>query len=166
MAIRFCQKYKWERENQRSLSKLSNHAPNLTLHLVVCCKTVTICLRLRDIHVPSVSVFGSWTRLNCSFDLEGDDLYSVKWFKERRGRNRIINGDVGQTTTPSSLSSSSQSSIRWDEFYRFLPKNDPRSQVYPTPGIHVDVSPSFRCSLSVSSVTSLTLMSQFSSSDV
>ena len=70
--------------------------------------------------MPDRSVYGEGVTLNCSFDLEEDDLYSIKWFQQRSHRG----------------------SVDWDEFYRFQPKSksDADIQVYPTKGINVDVS--------------------------
>lgn len=48
--------------------------------------------------------------LQCLFDLEGDSLYSVKWYKGQH------------------------------EFYRFTPKEDPSLKVFPLQGIKIDVS--------------------------
>lgn len=48
--------------------------------------------------------------LQCKYDLEGDDLYTVKWYKGTK------------------------------EFYRYIPKELPSTQVFPLPGIDVDVS--------------------------
>ena len=53
---------------------------------------------------------GDKAELICQFDMEGDTLYSVKWYKDDR------------------------------EFYRFVPNDRPRLQVFDTEGIHVDVS--------------------------
>jgi hypothetical protein len=46
----------------------------------------------------------------CSYDLEGDPLYTVKWYKGR------------------------------SEFFRYVPKELPHTRVFPYPGINVDVS--------------------------
>ncbi|XP_076310321.1 uncharacterized protein LOC143225204 [Tachypleus tridentatus] len=69
-------------------------------------------LRLLDLEVPSVVESGDPVWLNCSFDLESDDLYSVKWYKN-------------------SL-----------EFYRYLPKEEPRAHKYELPGVYVDLEKS------------------------
>ncbi|EEC10999.1 beat protein, putative [Ixodes scapularis] len=53
---------------------------------------------------------GEQTWLNCSYDLERDQLYSIKWYK-----NNV-------------------------EIYRYLPSETPRVKVYNMPGIHIDVS--------------------------
>ncbi|XP_013776703.2 uncharacterized protein LOC106461429 [Limulus polyphemus] len=66
-------------------------------------------LRLLDLEVPSVVESGDPVWLNCSFDLEHDDLYSVKWYK-----NSV-------------------------EFYRYLPKEEPRAHQYELPGVYIDL---------------------------
>ncbi|RWS20178.1 cell adhesion molecule 2-like protein [Leptotrombidium deliense] len=55
---------------------------------------------------------GFW--LNCSYDLENDGLYSIKWFK---------------------LNASGS-----NEFYRFLPNEIPQIQVYNSTGVYFDQS--------------------------
>lgn len=53
---------------------------------------------------------GSSTKLECTYDLEGENLYSVKWYKDG------------------------------DEFFRYLPKSVPEIQVFEQQGIYIDVS--------------------------
>lgn len=48
--------------------------------------------------------------LNCYYDMEGDSLYSVKWYKGRR------------------------------EFYRYSPKENPAMKTFPIAGVHIVVS--------------------------
>lgn len=69
---------------------------------------------LRDVSVsiPLAVAPGDTVTLQCLYDLEGDPLYTVKWYK---GRN---------------------------EFYRYVPKELPHTRVFPMPGIHVDLSQS------------------------
>lgn len=95
-------------------------------------------LRLKDIQVPDVVIYGSTkgVTLNCSYDLEDDDLYSIKWFKQHTQNGR----ETGHDNSSSRADVSS-----WNEFYRFQPSLDikedyPDTQVYRTKGIHVDVS--------------------------
>ena len=38
-------------------------------------------LRIQMLDVPLTSVVGESIELTCSYDLEGDKLYSVKWYK-------------------------------------------------------------------------------------
>ncbi|UYV82868.1 hypothetical protein LAZ67_22001158 [Cordylochernes scorpioides] len=65
-------------------------------------------LRLSRLEVPSAVVLGEPAWLNCSYDLESDELYSVKWYK-----NNV-------------------------EFYRFLPSDRPPGQKYDLKGVFVD----------------------------
>ena len=58
-----------------------------------------------NVHVGNKSI-----TLTCDYDLHGERLYSVKWYKSN------------------------------SEFYRFGPVYDPQKQVFPLPGINVNVS--------------------------
>jgi hypothetical protein len=66
-------------------------------------------LRGVQITVPEAVPTGDMVRLNCDYDLEKDQLYTIKWYW----------GD--------------------QEFYRYVPKEAPPSKVFPLHGIHVDV---------------------------
>ncbi|XP_076322480.1 cell adhesion molecule 3-like [Tachypleus tridentatus] len=74
--------------------------------------SLTTPLRLVMLDVPSPTVVGQEVELTCSFDLNGDTLYSVKWYKD----------DV--------------------EFYRFVPNDWPPGQFLPLGGVRVDLSKS------------------------
>lgn len=67
---------------------------------------------LRDVtvSVPKAIQKGENAILKCNYDMEGDILYSVKWYKGRR------------------------------EFYRYTPKENPAVRTFPVTGIHVIVS--------------------------
>jgi hypothetical protein len=67
---------------------------------------------LKDVRVtvPAAVLKDGTATLFCHFDLEGDSLYSVKWYKGRR------------------------------EFYRFTPKEDPAMKIFPIFGLEVEVS--------------------------
>jgi hypothetical protein len=54
--------------------------------------------------------------LNCSYELENDELYSIKWYHS--------NGESHLNT----------------EFFRWLPKDIPPGQKYDSRGIYLDVS--------------------------
>lgn len=69
-----------------------------------------LCLKLLDVRVPEVIDIREEAVLKCKFDLEGDELYSVKWYKEEL------------------------------EFFRYMPDNTPRVQTFPVDGVHVLVS--------------------------
>ncbi|XP_046399111.1 uncharacterized protein LOC124165676 [Ischnura elegans] len=67
---------------------------------------------LRDVRltVPVAVRRGGRVKLSCDYDLEDAQLYSVKWYR----------GD--------------------QEFFRFVPREEPHTQVFPYPGVNVDVS--------------------------
>ena len=67
-------------------------------------------LRMLDIQLPSIAIFGKPAQLNCTYELEQDQLYSIKWFHND------------------------------NEFYRYLPNDNPPEQFYHTKGLYVDVS--------------------------
>ncbi|XP_015794197.1 uncharacterized protein LOC107370745 [Tetranychus urticae] len=68
------------------------------------------CLKIVMLEVPSPTIAGESVELTCSYDLEDDKLYSVKWYKDG------------------------------SEFYRYVPKDWPHAQVLPMEGIKVDTS--------------------------
>lgn len=67
---------------------------------------------LRDVRVqiPAAIRKGESARLQCLYDMEGDTLYSVKWYKGRR------------------------------EFYRYTPKENPAMKTFEVNGTVVSVS--------------------------
>lgn len=67
-------------------------------------------LRDVDVYVPAAVRRGDNAVLYCLYDLEGDSLYAVKWYKGRR------------------------------EFYRYTPKETPAMKTFSVNGIHVMVS--------------------------
>lgn len=67
-------------------------------------------LRLLEMSAPSAAIMGRGMWLNCSFDLESDELYSVKWYKNDT------------------------------EFYRYHPRDRQPAQSYDLPGVIVDMS--------------------------
>ncbi|KAF2902621.1 hypothetical protein ILUMI_03568 [Ignelater luminosus] len=69
---------------------------------------VTSGLKDVSVTVPQAATVGDTVTLQCRYNLEGEPLYTVKWYK-------------GQS-----------------EFYRYLPKELPNTQVFPLPGIDVD----------------------------
>lgn len=71
---------------------------------------VTTALRDVEVFVPAAVRRGETTRLHCMYDLEGDTLYAVKWYKGRR------------------------------EFYRYTPKENPAMKTFAVNGINVLVS--------------------------
>ncbi|XP_067131678.1 uncharacterized protein [Centruroides vittatus] len=67
------------------------------------------CLRLISLDVPGSVAVGERVRLTCVFELEGDLLYSVKWYRDAM------------------------------EFYRYVPSDKPPGQFFPLQGIDVDI---------------------------
>ncbi|KAG0410212.1 hypothetical protein HPB47_012654 [Ixodes persulcatus] len=76
---------------------------------VVSSASETSCLRLLEMKVPSAVIQGRSMWLNCTYDLESDELYSVKWYKNDT------------------------------EFYRYIPRDRPPAQNYDLPGVVVDM---------------------------
>ena len=72
--------------------------------------SVTGGLRDVELKVPVAVPVGSTATLVCTYDLEGDPLYTVKWYKGRQ------------------------------EFFRYVPKELPHTRVFALPGVNVDVS--------------------------
>lgn len=68
-----------------------------------------------EIRAPLAVPPGASATLTCHFDLEGDPLYTVKWYKGSK------------------------------EFYRYVPKELPHTRVFPVPGVNVDVSIVLSC---------------------
>lgn len=62
-----------------------------------------------EVKIPHAVSVGDTVFLQCRFNLEGEPLYTVKWYKGQK------------------------------EFYRFIPKELPNTQVFPLPGVKVDV---------------------------
>ncbi|XP_026465510.1 uncharacterized protein LOC113368157 [Ctenocephalides felis] len=81
---------------------------------VVACVVLqaTLALRLTEVRIPSHVIRDSSPRLECHYDLDGEALYSVKWYKDGH------------------------------EFYRYVPRDMPPAQVFGLPGINVDLNAS------------------------
>lgn len=67
-------------------------------------------LRLLEVRIPNYVIKGATAQLECLYDLDGEALYSVKWYKDG------------------------------NEFYRYLPRDSPPGQTFRLPGVAVDVS--------------------------
>ncbi|XP_049304592.1 uncharacterized protein LOC105232449 isoform X1 [Bactrocera dorsalis] len=103
-----------------------NHLLNWAISCAfVCLLTVDFVTSLRDVRVkiPHAARRGEKVTLKCLYDLEGDSLYSVKWYKGRR------------------------------EFYSFTPKETPAIKVYQITGVRVERSASNESQLVLDSVT-------------
>ncbi|XP_054285924.1 uncharacterized protein LOC129002270 [Macrosteles quadrilineatus] len=67
-----------------------------------------ISLKMVRVSVPQYTLRGDPVELLCEFDLQGDRLYSVSWYKDH------------------------------DEFYRYVPRGNPPQHTYYIDGINVD----------------------------
>ena len=67
-------------------------------------------LKIIEARIPVYKLRGEDAELSCLYELGGDSLYSVKWYKDD------------------------------EEFYRYMPANHPAQRVYPRPGVVVHVS--------------------------
>ncbi|GFW39657.1 uncharacterized protein TNCV_3188281 [Trichonephila clavipes] len=65
-------------------------------------------VRFAYLGVPGFVLKGQPVWLDCGYDLEGNELYSVKWYKDNV------------------------------EFYRYLPSDNPSAQMYKLDGVHLD----------------------------
>lgn len=81
-----------------------------------------IALRLVELRIPSHAVRDQSARLECHFELDGEILYSVKWYKDG------------------------------NEFYRYVPRDMPPVQTFPLPGVTVDIHNSTENQVVLSSV--------------
>jgi hypothetical protein len=70
----------------------------------------TLGIRLTEVRIDKHTVMGKDSIMECKYDLQGESLYSIKWYKDGL------------------------------EFYRFVPLDKPQTHLFPQPGIHVDVS--------------------------
>lgn len=65
---------------------------------------------MTEVKIPNHIMRFKSALLGCRYSLDGESLYSVKWYKDGH------------------------------EFYRYVPRNKPPGQAFPLPGINVDVS--------------------------
>ncbi|XP_035776177.1 uncharacterized protein LOC118458110 [Anopheles albimanus] len=66
-------------------------------------------IKLTGLRVPKYAILGQSVQLECPYEMEGDELYSVRWYKDG------------------------------NEFYRFVPRDKPEMQVFPQRGVSVNV---------------------------
>merc|ERR1719312_835517 len=72
------------------------------------CNSLANGLMFTEAVIPSYAVVGEPVTLACSYQLEGDTLYSVKWFRD------------GQ------------------EFYRYIPSDNPHTRVFTYSGLNIN----------------------------
>ncbi|XP_047477770.1 nephrin-like [Penaeus indicus] len=79
------------------------------MYLLLFCSVYGVsALQITSIFVPRTARSGDTVRLTCNFELNGDELYSLAWWKDDK------------------------------MFYTFISKNEPPKAVYNAPGITVD----------------------------
>ncbi|XP_055639394.1 uncharacterized protein LOC129777250 [Toxorhynchites rutilus septentrionalis] len=81
----------------------------LVLLQIFLIKETTFGIKLMEVRVPKHTIKDNPVRLECHYEMEGDALYAVKWYKDG------------------------------NEFYRYVPRDNPPAQVFPQTGINVDV---------------------------
>lgn len=67
------------------------------------CKTgwlLAEAIRLEHVEVPSVVAVGEAAHLNCEIDLEQDELYSVKWYKDSEEFYEVSSSGAELITCP------------------------------------------------------------------
>ncbi|XP_044742188.1 uncharacterized protein LOC123303108 [Chrysoperla carnea] len=96
----------------------------LTIYIICCVVAIEFaaCLRLTEVRIPNHTVRDQSARLECHYDLDGEALYSVKWYKDG------------------------------NEFYRYVPMERPPVQVFQLPGVTVDLHNSSENTVVLSSV--------------
>lgn len=91
---------------------MCQHFPILTLSFIFfrAFSDFTSALRLSEVRIPNHVVRDSTARLECHYELDGDALYSVKWYRDGL------------------------------EFYRYVPRDMPPAFIYDQSGLTIDVS--------------------------
>lgn len=65
---------------------------------------------MTEVKIPNHIMRFKTAVLGCRYSLDGESLYSVKWYKDGH------------------------------EFYRYVPRDSPPAQAFPLPGVNIDVS--------------------------
>ena len=83
------------------------------------CVAEVVCVKLTGLHVPDLIYLGEGFWLNCTYDLETEPLYSIKWFKK--------NNEVKEEGP-------------WSEIYHYIPNEEREDvkKVYSMRGVHID----------------------------
>lgn len=71
---------------------------------------VVVALRMTSLQIPEHVVLNETVRMQCNFNLDKEQLYSVKWYKDGH------------------------------EFYRYTPRDRPEVLTFSVPGVNVNVS--------------------------
>ncbi|XP_055597730.1 uncharacterized protein LOC129747504 [Uranotaenia lowii] len=81
----------------------------LVLLQILLVKETAFGISMTGVVVPKHTVRGNSVKLECHYDLEGDALYAIKWYKDGY------------------------------EIFRYVPRDYPPGMVFPQPGVHVDL---------------------------
>lgn len=71
---------------------------------------ITSALTMTEVKIPNHIMRLKSALLGCRYALDGESLYSVKWYKDGH------------------------------EIYRYVPRDKPPGQAFPLPGVNIDVS--------------------------
>ncbi|XP_059611092.1 uncharacterized protein LOC132258014 [Phlebotomus argentipes] len=82
-----------------------------------------LCLKDLKISVPEAVADGDTVTLSCQYDLENDALYLVRWYRDA------------------------------EEFYRYVPKEEPPARVFEIAGVSVDLKKSDANNVTIRSLT-------------
>jgi len=85
-----------------------NHSSQILFNILAIAVTVAQSIRITEHNIPDNAIRGDQVILECLYDLQGDSLYSVKWYRN------------GQ------------------EFYRHIPTDRPQTVVFRQAGLIVD----------------------------
>ena len=87
------------------------------------CITDVVCIRITGLHVPQLIYAREGFWINCTYDLESEPLYSIKWFKK--------NNEVKEEGP-------------WSEIYRYIPnaEREEVKRVFSMRGVVVDAQKS------------------------
>ncbi|XP_017134229.1 uncharacterized protein LOC108150519 [Drosophila elegans] len=79
------------------------------LHVILVLIDITSSLTMTEVKIPNHIMRLKSATLGCRYALDGESLYSVKWYKDG------------------------------NEIYRYLPRNKPPGEVFPLPGVNIDL---------------------------
>ena len=81
---------------------------------------------LEDWALPTVVQKGDKVDLRCNYRLEGENMYSLKWYRDNVGIITLITSHSKNLIIVAKV-----------EFYRYIPTEDPSTTVFVMPGLEV-----------------------------
>ncbi|XP_017468975.1 PREDICTED: uncharacterized protein LOC108360977 [Rhagoletis zephyria] len=124
--IHYQAQYKNQHERQQhSYSPQPYHQYKLCFIISVALFLTDICnsLTMTEVDIPNHIMRFKSAVLGCRYTMDGESLYSVKWYKDGY------------------------------EFYRYLPRDKPPAQAFPLPGVSVDLPNSSAAKVTLRRVT-------------